>query len=70
VDAGIEEDAERAHLEFEVPRGIRPARGQEDLDGLLLIDRIVAPTIGAPGVAVLAIEAHVERRLIVAEAHP
>jgi hypothetical protein len=70
VDARVEQGAQRAHLEFEIPRGVLVSRRDEDLDGLLLIDRIVAPPVRPPGVAVRAIEAHVKRHFIAAEAHP
>src|SRR5262249_28160616 len=63
----------RAHLGLEiagrrsVPWNVRKAWSQEDLHRLLQIDRVVAPEIGPPGVAVRAVEAHVEGRLVPGE---
>jgi len=64
VDARVEEDAPRAHLEFEVIHRVRLSRGEEHLDRLLLPEGIVAPGERPPGVAVDALETDVERRVV------
>jgi len=61
VDPRVEEGAARAHLEFEVVDRVRLPGGEEDLDRLLLPEGIVSLREGPPGVAVDAIEPHVER---------
>src|SRR6185312_5499419 len=70
VDGAVPEDAPRAHLELEVVDGVGRPRRQEDLYRLFLIDGIVPPLERPPGVAVLAVEPHVERRVVPGDANP
>ena len=70
VDEGVEDGAERVHLELEVARRRRGARRDEELDDLLLPEGLVPPAVARPGLRVGALEAHDERVAPVEERDP